>query len=89
MILAEVLGCWNVAARGQSRVFFNTIDPEPTLATRRGRPQEKCSNSDLHVGRRRGDLEAEIVAIMVQAVSAKVVAFVSKVLPGTPISSVS
>ena len=25
MLLAEVLGRWNVAARGQSREFFNTI----------------------------------------------------------------
>jgi hypothetical protein len=31
MILAEVLGHSNVAARGQSREFFNTIGGERTL----------------------------------------------------------
>jgi hypothetical protein len=30
MILADALGRWNVAARGQSREFFNTIHPEQT-----------------------------------------------------------
>jgi hypothetical protein len=31
MIPAEALGCWNVAARDQSKEFFNTIDTKRTF----------------------------------------------------------
>jgi hypothetical protein len=31
MIPAEALGCWNVAARDQSKEFFNAIHPQRSV----------------------------------------------------------